>query len=476
MSSRLYSAALVTIVALFGLSAVPEQSAAAVVSNVTGTVADSQTITVVGNGFGATGPNVLLFDDFENGTSGSWLSATGPKVGRWNYIKNFPSYAADYRRSGRASLAVSNYFPNDFGRNCPNNLGGCDGANYSAFGVDFGYYLGGGEAKEVYWEYSYFVVPGGMFPLETGYRINYKTSWIYGHQADHTDTVNDWRIFAGNSAPNSSGVLDSGIGTNNCVGCTDLYTDTSCGHNMYPGQEVLVSPKGRWVRHMEYAKGSTGCDGALVMMEAPFINTAIGGFACRSNSLNVCSSGTRAGQTCTGNDQCPGGGSCNYENAGGDRNTCEIVRKQRTGHKTLQSSIGSTGWGSLTLNAYASNADGNPVGAGSYQWRYDDVYIAVGPGARARVALANYRTWGDTAHGDTFDAMVCPPSSWTDTQVTCTVRQGSFTTGQNIYLFVIDAAGKVSDQDPSTPGDQGIPVLFGSSAIIPRAPTGNTAR
>ena len=58
------------------------------VSGVQGTVANGQTITVTGSAFGATGPNVVLFDDFEKGTSGkAILSGAGSaQTGQWSVV------------------------------------------------------------------------------------------------------------------------------------------------------------------------------------------------------------------------------------------------------------------------------------------------------------------------------------------------------------------------------------------------------
>src|SRR5574340_127762 len=43
-------------------------------TGVSGTVSNGQSITVTGTGFGATGPNIRIFDDFETGTNGATIA------------------------------------------------------------------------------------------------------------------------------------------------------------------------------------------------------------------------------------------------------------------------------------------------------------------------------------------------------------------------------------------------------------------
>lgn len=427
-----------TIGVLFILLIVPNAVLSAPsITGVSGTAANGQTLNVSGTQFGAIGPRVVLFDDFERGTAGEYLNNhfNAPEVGVWHGAGNFPAYNSAFKRSGSLSMRTSNYMPNDFG-GCPNPGGGCDTDNYQSFFHDFQDSLGG-EANEVYAEYSVFVPSNCLYPLETGYRVNFKGDWLYGYHGDHSDTTNDWRLFhSGNNAPNRTdgplGSLDAGPGTNTGTELTD-----SCGLSMYPNQIIEVPPINRWVRNMVYAKGSTTCNGELAAWQAPFINYSAAGLSCDSTS--------------------PSGSGSNLI----QRNTCQLLRKQRTGFNTLQVTH-PEGWGRFALNGYATNNDGHPVSPGNYFWYYDDVYIATGPGARARVVLANYPKWGDPAHGTTLDMTICTPNSWSDTSVSCTVRQGAFTSGQAAYLFVVDANGNVSDQDLSTPGAQGRPITIGS--------------
>lgn len=75
----------------------------------------------------------------------------------------------------------------------------------------------------------------------------------------------------------------------------------------------------------------------------------------------------------------------------------------------------------------------------SCQWYFDDVYIAIGPAARARVELSNSSTYTSST-----EMAILTPTSWTDGHIDATVRQGSFDNGQQAYLYVVDSAGAVN--------------------------------
>ena len=72
--------------------------------------------------------------------------------------------------------------------------------------------------------------------------------------------------------------------------------------------------------------------------------------------------------------------------------------------------------------------------------RYDDVYLAVGPNARARVEIGDASTYA--ACKNLTNATV---TSWSSTSINAVVRQGAFTSLDQTYLYVTDAAGRVSN-------------------------------
>jgi len=72
------------------------------------------------------------------------------------------------------------------------------------------------------------------------------------------------------------------------------------------------------------------------------------------------------------------------------------------------------------------------------QTYYDDIYVATGPGALARVEIGNASTYNASTN-----LAVATATSWSDTSVQATIRQGSFTNG-SAYLYVVDNTGTVN--------------------------------
>lgn len=71
---------------------------------------------------------------------------------------------------------------------------------------------------------------------------------------------------------------------------------------------------------------------------------------------------------------------------------------------------------------------------------FDDVYVAAGPYARARVEIGNSPSYSNCTKLSIFT-----PVSWRDSEITATARTGSFKSGENAYLFIIDANGIISN-------------------------------
>ena len=81
----------------------------------------------------------------------------------------------------------------------------------------------------------------------------------------------------------------------------------------------------------------------------------------------------------------------------------------------------------------------------------DDVYVATGDGARARVEIGNASTYTASTN-----LALITPTAWGDTSITATVRQGSFSDEESAYLYVVHADG--------TMNANGYPVTIGSGA------------
>jgi Tol biopolymer transport system component len=98
---------------------------------------------------------------------------------------------------------------------------------------------------------------------------------------------------------------------------------------------------------------------------------------------------------------------------------------------------------------------GHFYGNGSYDSLtsyFSEAYI---DNTQARVEIGNGPTWRESNHRE-----IQIPSAWSNNSITITVNQGSFTSGQKVYLYVVDGNGNVSS---------GLPVTIGGDA--PKPPT-----
>lgn len=98
-------------------------------------------------------------------------------------------------------------------------------------------------------------------------------------------------------------------------------------------------------------------------------------------------------------------------------------------------------WNRLNVPGWHRGGDDN---AGAM---YDDMYIATGPHARARVEIGD-----DPVYANSTRLAIATPTSWEDGTITTTIRQGSFRDGETVYVFVIDERGNVSNGHPLTYG------------------------
>ena len=103
-------------------------------------------------------------------------------------------------------------------------------------------------------------------------------------------------------------------------------------------------------------------------------------------------------------------------------------------------------WNKLNVPGWHRGGDDNAAAM------YDDIYIATGAHARARIEI------GDNSIYENCTALaIATPTAWQDNAISTTIRQGSFQGGETAYLFVIDENGNVSS---------GYPFTFGSTTDI----------
>jgi hypothetical protein len=86
-------------------------------------------------------------------------------------------------------------------------------------------------------------------------------------------------------------------------------------------------------------------------------------------------------------------------------------------------------WTRLHLNGWIRETDRD------YEVRllYDDIYLATGPHAAARVEIGNKANYSECTM-----MAISTPTAWSGTQITATVREGCFRDGDAVWVFVVD--------------------------------------
>ena len=330
-----------SIILVWGLSA----HAAPSISGVSGTVSNGQSITISGSAFG-TGPNVVLFDDFEKGTNGQNISTSvgGAQVGQWNEIEgsNYPKYSNANALSGSLAFRanMSAYWLENVASNLP------------------------ASTKKVFISWWTLIPSGTVLPgTGDGAGINWKNVWLQGSGTTDDDLV----------IPLFQGEDSLSIQSN------------SLPYSKYFESQFSI---GTWKRFAVYVDGGTGSNGAFHFWE---LTTS--GVSQRINDNGVA-----------------------ILDASGYFEQVRI-----------------NGYGRVTSSCYPT---------------FDDVYIATGDNARARVEIGNSATYANCTK-----LTVVTPTSWSASSITAKVWRGQFGPTESAYLFVIDSTGAVSSGYAITFGD-----------------------
>ena len=86
----------------------------------------------------------------------------------------------------------------------------------------------------------------------------------------------------------------------------------------------------------------------------------------------------------------------------------------------------------------------------------DDIYFDI---TQARVEICDAPAWSGCTHHE-----IQIPAGWSDNSIDITVNQGSFSNGQDVFLYVVDSQGSANAQ--------GYPVVLGGSSVTrPNPPT-----
>lgn len=342
--------------------------AAPSITAVSGTVSNGQAITITGASFGSTGPNILLFDDFELGSNGTNMSdrVRNAQVGTWrdvsaNITPYYPTYSNLQAHSG--SLALR--------QNWGSGSGQQEGARWASPTSTSVF-------TKIYFSFWTYLPAGQNVPGAGGpYGPNWKVWWL---------STNDY--FQNDYA--------SEIVTNPPSETSIAYVDGTTNRAYY-GYASFRFTKGIWLRWEGYLTASASAGSVYLW----------------------------------------------HTDSGQARN----LFGSSTG-RTIDN--GTTGWQYIHFPGFG-RYDNN---SNTY---YDDIYIATGEGALARVEIGNQPTYSTCTN-----LAVCTVNSWNSTSINATVRNGSFSSG-TAYLYVIDSTGVANIN--------GYPITIGSTTTPPQDTT-----
>ncbi len=128
-----------------------------------------------------------------------------------------------------------------------------------------------------------------------------------------------------------------------------------------------------------------------------------------------------------------------YQKAGvGNGRLQGWITNATAGHVQALDQTGTTleagySWNELTIPGYGRGQTPNGLTL------YDDIYVATGAGARARVEIGDAPTYASCTN-----LAISTASSWTGGAIHATVRLGSFQSGDPVYVYVIDPDGNVN--------------------------------
>jgi hypothetical protein len=305
---------------------------------VTGTLLDDGVVVISSDGvqgFGATGPNIVLFDDFRAGADGTTLQLAGAQIGSWTSFENtrLPFYDVTQANSGTKSLHVKLA------------SGTREHQTIKTFSAASEFFV----CYQVRCTISAAAIQGGRF----------KFVWF----------------------------LDGDGGEAN-GGPYDMCWPTKGGSWTIAGNDFIMSYIGNafitaneWCRFAGWSKSN----GASPMNYYVQTTGQTQGFYSQSSPTTTL---------------------------------------------TMFGGSSSTTVDRVTVPGYISQA--------SHDVWYDDFYLATGPGAAARVEIGDNATYTQCRK-----LAICTPTSWSNTSITMTTRQGGHASLVGKYIFVHNSSNQL---------------------------------
>lgn len=381
-------------------------------TSASGTLTAGQTITVSGSSFGATGPNIVMMEDFEHDTAGQKVSLTGAPVGAWSAYNSSNNFLA----SPNAHTGSVGFHAYDYAAQGANILDLALGGQYQEAFISFWVTIPSGKSFPGALGPSGSSSPpaAGQFPTDSAWKF----AWLLQQSgANNYTTQFDIRI------------LDYGGGGQFQPG------ESNSGYAMFiqPGNYYENSNNigTAWWSWTGWNRVSTWMRGNSTVPSG-----AIGGFTQTLNAQNGMSTWSF-----------------------GNPVTYPTSAMFQMGVPQYFSMLTVPGW--IRENS-GPNAD--PT--------YDDIYIAVGPGAAARVEITDSATYTGSKH-----ATILRTTNWSNTSVTATVPKAGLDFTGTAYLYVTDYLGNTNANGIQV-GSASTGSSSGSSttAVLPNPPSDVTVQ
>jgi hypothetical protein len=378
------------------------------IDNVCGTLQNGCSITITGSGFGSNGPNIVIFDDFESGMAGDEIKI-GPgsaPVGQWDSLDGggdnilHPIYGSGYSVSGRQAMQVDNT-KNSY----VNPANGLD-SNCAAVIQNL-------NATDIFIAYWLYMPTTSTFPCYSGDGItncNWKPVWFTGTDTRYADEIipRGLGYYSDNNPPSPPATFyDWGL---TCNGCAD------------PGSHDFKLPgwtmkKGKWYRIWSWIHGTVVPD--------------------QTGRKQLWISSVDDNMIVT-----------NYV----DVTQAVFDPAKSPLHETQFLTLNFGGWARWCNKCKESAA------------RFDDIYLAKGPYAQARVEIGDAPIYADCQR-----LTVATVTSWSSSSITATIRQGSFADFNSAYLFVFAANGNANPAGFALESYNKFSVLFSKENLLSKA-------
>ncbi len=379
-------------------------------TSASGTVAAGQTLTVSGSSFGTQGPNIVLMEDFERDTAGQKVQLAGAPVGAWTGYNSSNTFLA----SPNAHTGSVGFHAYDYAGQGGNMLNLALGGQYQEAFISYWVTVPSGKSFPGMWGPSNSAPPPtpGQFAGDSAWKF----AWLLQSPSMTASQFNMITLSYAGSGQFQPGESDSGYA---------MFVQP--GNYSENANNIGTS----WWSWTGWNRVATWMRGNSTVPSG-----AVGGITQTLNAQNGMSTWSF-----------------------GNPSTYPTSAMFQMGVPQYFTQINVPGW--IRENS-GPNAD--PT--------YDDVYIAVGPGAAARVDITDSPTYTGSKH-----ATILRSTNWSNTSVTATIPKAGLDFSGTAYIYVTDYLGNTNANGIQV-GSASTGSASGSSttAVLPDPPSDVTVQ